>query len=223
MLQGAYTFGKAMNDADAGGGHDRAIQDAADIGAERAVAGYDVRPQARDRRAVGAAVLQERHRPGCESCSAAGSWRARRSSRRGIADQRRPTAARSRRATSTPTATAAIGRTPLRAGVKQGGWSKDEYLAGIFLASDFPRPAPGENGNLARNAFRGPGYVDVSLSLSKKFRVQRWSGEFRLDAFNALNRVNLADPNMDLSNTNFGRVTSQLAPRAFQMGVRLRF
>jgi hypothetical protein len=59
--------------------------------------------------------------------------------------------------------------------------------------------------------------------LSKKFRVQRWSGELRLDAFNALNRVNLADPNMDLSNTNFGRVTSQLAPRAFQLGVRLRF
>jgi hypothetical protein len=51
----------------------------------------------------------------------------------------------------------------------------------------------------------------------------RWYGEFRLDAFNALNRVNLSDPTMDLSSTNFGRVTSQLAPRAFQIGTRLRF
>ena len=90
--------------------------------------------------------------------------------------------------------------------------------------ADFPTPAPGENGNLPRNAYRGPGYIDVSLSLTKKFRVQqRWSGEFRLDAFNAFNRVNLADPTMDLSSTNFGKVTSQLAPLAFQIGTRLRF
>jgi hypothetical protein len=61
------------------------------------------------------------------------------------------------------------------------------------------------------------------LSLTKKFRVQRWSGELRLDAFNAFNRVNLADPTTDMSSTNFGRVTSQLAPRAFQIGVRFRF
>jgi hypothetical protein len=66
--------------------------------------------------------------------------------------------------------------------------------------------------------------VDVSLSLSKKFVVnQKWSGEFRLDAFNALNRVNLGDPVMDLSNNNFGRSLSQLSPRAFQTGLRIRF
>jgi hypothetical protein len=52
---------------------------------------------------------------------------------------------------------------------------------------------------------------------------RRWTGELRLDAFNALNRVNLSDPVMDLSSTNFGRSTSQLSPRAFQAGVRLRF
>ena len=108
--------------------------------------------------------------------------------------------------------------------VKQSGWSKDEYLRGIFVASDFPTPAPGQNGNLRRNAFRGPGFVDFSLSMSKKFAVNdRWSGELRLDAFNALNRVNLADPVTDLSNSNFGRSTLQLAPRAFQLGLRLRF
>jgi hypothetical protein len=44
-----------------------------------------------------------------------------------------------------------------------------------------------------------------------------------VDAFNAFNRVNLADPTLDMSSPNFGRVTSQLAPRAFQLGVRLRF
>jgi hypothetical protein len=108
--------------------------------------------------------------------------------------------------------------------IKQSGWSNAEYLAGIFRASDFPTPALGRNGNLPRNAFRGPGFVDVSLSLSKRFTVNgRWTGEVRLDAFNALNRVNLSDPVMDLSSTTFGRSTSQLSPRAFQAGVRLRF
>jgi hypothetical protein len=108
--------------------------------------------------------------------------------------------------------------------VKRSGWSRSEYLNGIFLVTDFPTPAAGQNGNLERNAYRGPGYIDVSLSLSKKFAVkEKWSGEFRFDAFNALNRVNLADPVMDLSSTNFGKSTSQLAPRAFQLGLRLRF
>ena len=55
--------------------------------------------------------------------------------------------------------------------VKTSGWSQEEYLAGIFKASDFPVPAPGTNGNLVRNAYRGPGYADVSLSLSKKFAL----------------------------------------------------
>ena len=40
MLQGAYTFGKAMDDADLAVGT-TAYQDAADIQADRAVAGYD--------------------------------------------------------------------------------------------------------------------------------------------------------------------------------------
>ena len=51
-LQGAYTFGKAMNDADIAVGT-TAFQDAADLGAEWALAGYDVRAQAGARRACG--------------------------------------------------------------------------------------------------------------------------------------------------------------------------
>ena len=41
MLQGAWTFGQAKNDADAAVGN-TAFQDAANIGADRSVAGYDV-------------------------------------------------------------------------------------------------------------------------------------------------------------------------------------
>jgi hypothetical protein len=47
--------------------------------------------------------------------------------------------------------------------------------------------------------------------------------EFRLDAFNAFNRVNLDNPNMDLNSANFGKSTAQLNTRAIQLGVRVRF
>jgi len=64
----------------------------------------------------------------------------------------------------------------------------------------------------------------MSLSLSKKFAVTAGvSAEFRLDAFNAFNRVNLGDPTMDLNSNTFGRSTSQLAPRTLQIGLRLRY
>ena len=64
----------------------------------------------------------------------------------------------------------------------------------------------------------------MSLSLSKRFSLtSRINTEVRIDAFNALNRVNLDNPNMDLSNTNFGKSTAQLNTRAIQLGARVRF
>ena len=42
--------------------------------------------------------------------------------------------------------------------------------------------------------------------------------------FNAFNRVNLNNPSLDLNNTaTFGRSTSALNPRAFQLGLQIRF
>ncbi len=146
MLQGAYTFGKAMNDADIAVGT-TAFQDAADIGAEWALAGYDVSAQARARRRVGDAVLQEQHRLTQDA--------ARRLAARRIGDladrqpdqrhQRRRVPARrlQRRRQRRRSAERADRRTS-----RPSGWSQDEYLTGIFKATDFPVPAPGTNGNL---------------------------------------------------------------------------
>ena len=201
MLQGAYTFGRAMDDADLAVGT-TAYQDAADIQADRAVAGYDAAhkvsivglwelPFFRNGSGLTQTLLGGWQLAGSASCRAgrrSTSPPARRS-RAGLQRrrQRRRSSERARRRHQDERLEQ--GRIPER------------HLPGVGL----PDAAPGENGNLPRNAYRGPGYVDVSLSLSKKFRVQRWSGEFRLDAFNAFNRVNLADPTMDLSSTNFGR------------------
>ena len=113
---------------------------------------------------------------------------------------------------------------PPASGVKQSGWERSEFQSGIFRASDFPLPQPGTNGFLGRNTFRGPGYAQVDLSLSKAFRItEKITSHLRVDAFNALNRVNLNNPTLDLSNNNFGRSTSSLTPRILQLGLRVTF
>jgi hypothetical protein len=108
--------------------------------------------------------------------------------------------------------------------VARGGWERSDYLTGILNAGDFPSPAPGTNGSLGRNTFRGPGFAQVDLSLSKQFRfTESVRCQIRLDSFNAFNRVNLANPTTDLNNPNFGRSLSTETPRSYQLGLRIEF
>jgi len=60
--------------------------------------------------------------------------------------------------------------------------------------------------------------------LAKGFSItERLRANFRADAFNAFNRVNLNNPSMDLSSTNFGKSTGTNTARLFQLGLRLSF
>jgi hypothetical protein len=108
--------------------------------------------------------------------------------------------------------------------IARGGYSRSSFLTGIFPISAFPAPAPGTNGALGRNVFRGPGFAQTDFSLAKTFKLsERLATQLRFDAFNAFNRVNLNNPVTDLSNNNFGRSTSADTPRAFQAKLRIEF
>jgi hypothetical protein len=112
---------------------------------------------------------------------------------------------------------------PLTA-IQTVGFSRQQFLTGLFPASTFPAPAPGQNGNLGRNTFRGPGFAQVDLALTKNFKIgERISATLRGDAYNAFNRVNLTNPTLDLNNVNFGKSTGQNTPRLIQVGFRVRF
>jgi len=109
------------------------------------------------------------------------------------------------------------------------GLSNDNFIAGIFKASDFPTPAPGTQGNVGRNTFRGPRYFNVDLSLIKSFKLP-WTNnspganaQFRIEAFNAFNTTNLNPPESNLSSPLFGRSTSALAGRIVQFSGRFSF
>ena len=106
----------------------------------------------------------------------------------------------------------------------RAGFSRAAYLSGIFKISDFPVPAPGTNGNLGRNVFRGPGFIQTDAALSKKFAItERIAGNLRIDGYNLPNRVNLLEPTGDLNSSNFGKSTDGLPSKAFQVGLRITF
>jgi hypothetical protein len=110
------------------------------------------------------------------------------------------------------------------AGTIQSPFTQADFLNGLFPASLFPAPTPGQSGTLGRNTFRGPRYSAVDLSLARTFAVrEKKQLQLRLEAFNALNQVNLYLPNADLSLSNFGKSTQAFEARTLQIGARFIF
>jgi hypothetical protein len=108
------------------------------------------------------------------------------------------------------------------------GKGKKDYLNGLFAASAFPTPALGTEGNLGRNTYDGPGYNDFDFTFERAFSAPWFFGErMKLEAkgevFDLFNRSNLTTMETDLSNGSFGKATSQLSPRRFQLHLRASF
>jgi len=82
----------------------------------------------------------------------------------------------------------------------------------------------GTNGNLSRNAFRGPAYKSVDLSLFKDIKAgDRATVQFQAEAFNLFNRVNLYNPIGDMGSPQFGRSTAAFPARQIQLGLKVLF
>ena len=96
--------------------------------------------------------------------------------------------------------------------------------------SAFGRPARGTFGDLERNALRGPGFWNVDASLFKKFSLGGDRNlEFRVEAQNVFNHVNLGNPNSEVGvpgnlNASAGFITGT-APNQVQRNLQfaLRF
>jgi hypothetical protein len=109
-------------------------------------------------------------------------------------------------------------------GAVKSSFDKQDYLNGLFPASIFPAPTPGQSGTLGRNTYRGPKYSGVDLSFARIFKVRENKQiQIRLEAFNAFNQVNLYLPNADLSIGNFGKSTQAFEARTLQLGARFIF
>jgi len=106
--------------------------------------------------------------------------------------------------------------------------SRSAFITGLFPTSAFPAPSPGNQGNLGRNTFSGPGLANVNLNVIKTLRIPWFVPEgatfqLRGEIFNLFNRVNLLTPVNDLSNSLFGKSTGQSLPRSVTFGARIQF
>jgi hypothetical protein len=220
-MQGAFTYGKAIDDADKFGGITPYV-DVNNRRLDRALAGFDV---PRRLSMAGIWALPFFRQPNRLSGKMLGGWQL---SGTTILEKGTPLSVTSTAtypkgdwnadgtANDRPNAPA----TPL----PTSGYERSAYLTGFLQASAFSAPASGTDGTLGRNTYRGPGFAQVDLSLSKNFAfTEHRFLQFRVNAYNAFNRVNLNNPVVDLNNSNFGRSTAQQTPRAVEGVLRFTF
>jgi hypothetical protein len=97
-----------------------------------------------------------------------------------------------------------------------------------FNVAAYAVPSAYTFGNSGRNTLRGPGLAATNLSLGKNFPFTEFSSpmnlQVRVDAFNAFNHTNLANPNANIGTGGAGTITgTTMSGRVLQLGARFSF
>ncbi len=89
----------------------------------------------------------------------------------------------------------------------------------------FQNPSSGTLGTLQLTPVSGPGRFDLDVSLIKRTALtERANLEFRVEAFNLLNKTNFdVGQAQNINNTAFGPTTTTFAPRVIQIAARINF
>ena len=98
--------------------------------------------------------------------------------------------------------------------------------ATYFTTEAFAIPAQDTLGNAGRNIMEGPGLVNLDFSIFRRFPLPREGMDLtlRVESFNFSNTPHFNNPQGNVNNSRFGRVTSaQEDQRQFQFGLTLRF
>jgi hypothetical protein len=89
---------------------------------------------------------------------------------------------------------------------------------------NFAQPTAGTFGNCGVSTFRGPGFAETDLSISKKFFfTERQNIEFRSEWINALNSVLLQAPTHSVSSASNGIINTSTLNRNIQFGLKYNF
>ena len=95
-----------------------------------------------------------------------------------------------------------------------------------FNTSNITAAPLGTEGNIGRNSVFGPGFASGDVSLFKTLHLtDRFSSEFRAEAFNITNTPQFQNPDGYTTDANFGSVTAtrQYSSRQLQMAIRFLF
>jgi len=120
-----------------------------------------------------------------------------------------------------------LGENPIRANVTglpvfgPGTHTAAEW----FNPAAFAAPPAFTYGNAGRNSVYGPPLQTMDFALARAFRIsERTNFQFRAEAFNALNKINLGTPNRFVNTPQFGTITMAMTPgREIQLSGRLSF
>jgi len=113
---------------------------------------------------------------------------------------------------------------PIRTSVSAGDFdmNKDRYLNRAAFTTgerykfgDVPERLP---------STRGFAFYSENIGILKNFKIgERFSVEFRAEAYNFTNRATFGNPDTSLTSTNFGRVSSKSGNRQGQLALTLTF
>jgi hypothetical protein len=95
----------------------------------------------------------------------------------------------------------------------------------------FEEPAYGGPGNIGRNHFTGPGFVNFDMVFSKRIRfTERVDMQLRIEGYNIFNHPAFSNPGNLLGGAFFGQITSTVSrpdattsARQMQAGLKLNF
>jgi hypothetical protein len=120
-----------------------------------------------------------------------------------------------------------LGENPIRANATgqpvfgPGTRTSDKW----FNPAAFATPPAFTFGDVGRNSVYGPSLRTLDIAIARSFRItERSSFQFRGEAFNTLNQVNLGTPNRFVNTPQFGTITMPMTPgRELQLSARLSF
>jgi Carboxypeptidase regulatory-like domain/TonB dependent receptor len=93
-----------------------------------------------------------------------------------------------------------------------------------FNTDAFARAPTSRRGTSSIRSVPGPSMQLWDLSLRKRFALtERWNLQFQADFFNIFNKANFLNVATNMSNQNFGSITTAAPGRNIQLGLRLRF
>jgi hypothetical protein len=101
----------------------------------------------------------------------------------------------------------------------------DQLIEGWFNVAAFAVPAVGTDGSSGRNIIDGPGYRNIDLGVFRDVPLKGQARfQFRLEATNVFNIVNLNNPGTTLNApATFGKIRSAKSMRQIQLGGRVSF
>ena len=110
-------------------------------------------------------------------------------------------------------------------GTHQG--SKSQWVARYMNTAAFAPNNPGTFGNSGKNVLNSPGTNSWDMALMKNLKVSedRYNVQFRWEMFNAFNHPNFGQPDNNVTDPNFGQITTigAVAPRVMQGALKLSF